>query len=59
MTSEHIFPSHNTLHILHFYSLFYILNCKRNVRLKIVASGCDQCLWPVGVVSGHGHWIGH
>ena len=36
-----------------------ILNCKRNVRLKIVASGCDQCVWPVGVVAGCGHWVGH
>ena len=26
--------------------------CKRNVRLKIVASGCDQCVWTVGVVAG-------
>ena len=24
-------------------------------RLKIVASGCDQCVWAVGVVAGHGH----
>ena len=36
-----------------------ILNCKRNVRLKIVASGCNQCVWAVGVVAGHGHWVGH
>ena len=27
--------------------------------LKIVASGCDQCVWAVGVVTGHGHWLGH
>ena len=33
-------------------------NCKRNVRLKIVASECDQCVWPVGVVAGYGHWVG-
>ena len=26
---------------------------------KIVASGCDQCVWAVGVVAGHGHWVGH
>ena len=32
---------------------------KRNVRLKIVAIGCDQCVWPVGVVAGCGHWVGH
>ena len=24
-----------------------------------MASGCDQCVWAVGVVAGHGHWIGH
>ena len=36
-----------------------ILKCKRNVRMKIVASGCDQCVWPVGVVTGCGHWVGH
>ena len=36
-----------------------ILKCKRNVRMKIVASGCDQCMWPVGVVAGCGHWVGH
>ena len=38
----------------------YIKNClnifegKRNVRLKNVASGRDQCVWPVGVVAGWG-----
>ena len=32
---------------------------KRNVRMKIVASECDQCVWPVGVVAGCGHWVGH
>ena len=26
---------------------------------KIVASWCDQCVWAVGVVTGHGHWVGH
>ena len=30
---------------------------KRNVRMKIVASGCDQCVWPVGVVAGCGCWV--
>ena len=29
---------------------------KRNVRLNIVASGCDQSVWPIGVVAGCGHW---
>ena len=24
-----------------------------------MASGCDQCMWAVGVVAGHGHWVGH
>ena len=32
---------------------------KRNVRMKIVASESDQCVWPVGVVAGCGHWVGH
>ena len=32
---------------------------KRNVWLKIVASGCDQCVWEDGVVAGHRYWIGH
>ena len=36
-----------------------ILKCKRNVRMKIVASGYDQCVWPVGVVAECGHWVGH
>ena len=22
-----------------------------------MASGCDQCMWPVGVVSGCGQWV--
>ena len=22
-----------------------------------MASGCDQCVWPVGVVAGYGHWV--
>ena len=21
-----------------------------------MARGCDQCMWAVGVVTGHGHW---
>ena len=24
-----------------------------------MASGCDQCVWAVGVLAGHGHWVGH
>ena len=27
------------------------------VRLKNVASGCDQCVWPVGVVTGCGYLV--
>ena len=23
-----------------------------------MASGCDQRVWAVGVVAGHGHWVG-
>ena len=23
-----------------------------------MASGCDQCVWAVGVFAGHGHWVG-
>ena len=30
----------------------------RNVRLKNVASGCDQCMWPVSVVAGCGYSLG-
>ena len=41
-----------------FNNLGQLLNCKRNVRLKIVASRCDQCVWVVGVVAGSGHWYG-
>ena len=29
------------------------------IKLKIVASGCDQCVWAVGAVTGHGNWLGH
>ena len=43
------------------YISFTVFNFgpERNVRFKIVASGCDQCMWPVGVVAGCGHWVGH
>ena len=34
-----------------------ILKCKRNVRMKIVASGYDQCVWPVRVASRCGRWV--
>ena len=34
------------------------LNCRRNIKLKVVASGCDQCMWPVGVVTGYDYWVG-
>ena len=30
---------------------------KINVQIKIVASGCDQCVWAAGVVTGCGHWV--
>ena len=34
--------------------------CKRSsVRMKIVASGCDQCVRPVGVVAGYDGWVWH
>ena len=36
-----------------------ILKCKRNIRLKMVASECDRSVWPVGVVTVCGHWVGH
>ena len=36
-----------------------VVGGKRNVRLKNVASGCDKCVWPVGVIAGCGHWVGH
>ena len=29
----------------------------KNIRLKIVASVCDQWMWGVGVVARHGHQI--
>ena len=48
--------SHNFKPYISFWAK--IENCKRNVRLKIVASGCDQCVWPAGVVTGCGHWVG-
>ena len=28
---------------------------KTNIRLKRVASVCDQCMWAVGMVAGHNH----
>ena len=36
-----------------------IFGQKINVWFKIVANGRDQCVWPVGVVAGCGHWVGH
>ena len=35
-----------------FNNLGQLLNSEINVRLKIVASGCDQCVWLLGVVIG-------
>ena len=44
---------------LNITSYFYNLAEKAaGARLKNVASGCDQCAWPVGVVTGCGHWGG-
>ena len=40
--------------LLHFKTLQ-----KRSVRMKNAASGFDQCVRPVGVVAGYGHWVGH
>ena len=52
--SDHTYWRHAlitpTSHIFKPYISFFW--CKRNVRLKIVASGCDQCVWAVGVVTG-------
>ena len=52
-TGERGGPIINTHYTLYTYT--HIFDQKRNVRLKIVASGCDQCMWPVGVVVGYGH----
>ena len=39
-----------------FFSPNFKVQNKRNVKLNIVASGCDQSMWPIGVVAGCGHW---
>ena len=39
-----------------FFSPNFKVQNKRNVKLNIVASGCDQSVWPIGVVAGCGHW---
>ena len=51
-----IIPTSHNFNLTFLFSL-QILKCKRNVRLKIVASGCDQSVWPVGVVAGCGRWV--
>ena len=33
--------------------------CKKCGKDEDVASGCDQCVWSVGVVAGCGHWVEH
>ena len=38
-----------------FFSPNFKVQNKRNVKLNIVASGCDQSVWPIGVVAGCGH----
>ena len=48
-----------TFNAILFFFFFKRLKYKRNVRLKIVVSGCDQCVWPVGVVAVCGHWVRH
>ena len=39
-----------------YISFFY---CKKYIRLKSVANECDQCVWAVCVVTGHGQWMQH
>ena len=43
-----------TSHNFQPYISFTVFNFspERNLRFKIVASGCDQCVWPVDVVTG-------
>ena len=36
-----------------------IIFAQNMVRMKNVASGCDQCVWSVGLVAGCGHWVEH
>ena len=50
-----------TSHNFKTYISFTVFNfgAERNVRFKIVASGCDQCVLPVGVVPVCGHWVRH
>ena len=58
--SNHTYWAHPLAAIFNHTFIFLSPNCKckRNVRLKIVASGCDQSVCPVGVVAGCGHWVG-
>ena len=51
-TTSHNFKPYISFTVFNFGS-------ERNIRFKIVASGCDQCIWPVGVVLECGHWVGH
>ena len=44
-------------HTLVIFSQFKIW--PQNVRLKIVASGCDQCMWAVTAIAGYGHSEGY
>ena len=57
LMSGHFICSSNIRHPESIHCACYAIS--ENVRLKIVASGCDQCVWVVGVVAGHGHWVGH
>ena len=31
----------------------------RNLMLKTMAGGFDQCVWSVGVITEQGHWKGY
>ena len=49
--------NHNFQHYISY--VLQTFEKKKNVTLKIVVSGCDQCVWPVRVVVVCGHWVGH
>ena len=48
-----------TSHIFQPYISFFSSKNLKKCKVEKVASGCDQCVWPVGVVAGCGHWVGH
>ena len=55
--TAHTHLSHPLAAIFNLILFLFFFYCKRNVRWKIVPTGCNKCVWEVGVVAACGDCV--